>query len=887
MPDFDLFLIMLAVLFSLLLIAFVSNRFEISKKKKILEEVSKHGNEINQAHKELSYLLNNDRYLERKTIDFWIKRWSFLATLLRAAQNQKIINSDLGEKISKLCRMFENTEAEITGRNEAFIQQEQKKFEGLFSSIEKYPLTKSQIRSIITDEHANLVVAGAGTGKTSTIVGKAAYILKKGLAKPEEILLLSFGHDVKEEMNKRVKSLGPNLDVKTFHSLGLGIITDTNGIKPTVSELSSDRTKLDNKIQEFIETNLKDDNFSNLLNEYFLFHFNVYESIFDFKNNGEYFDYLRDQEIRSLKGDKVKSFEECEIANFLYVNGISYEYERDYEIQTASRKYRQYQPDFYLTDYGIYIEHFALNEHGYPPTFIDQNRYLEEIEWKRNLHTTNKTRLIETYSYEKSKGFLLKNLETKLKMQGVEFKKLPEDRIFEEIKKLGYVSRFTMLLSTFLNLYKSSNLSIQDLKEKAARAKTRERSQAFVNLFSYILTSYNNFLIASGEVDFNDMISLSESYVANNRYHPKYRYILVDEYQDISQSRYRLLRTLLDQSIECKLFCVGDDWQSIYRFTGSDLSLMAEFQKYFPYSKTLMLEQTFRFNNKICDFSSKFILQNPSQIRKTLSTNEKTENQTVKVIMTEFEPDSIDQVLDEINSKSLKTAEVFIIGRYNDQKPENLDEIRRRYSRLSIKFITAHSSKGTEADYVIAVGLNSGVYGFPCQIVDDPLLDLVLAKSDSFPNAEERRLFYVAVTRAKKEVYLIADKKSASEFVTEILNNDYDIKVTGETLNLTKCPECETGHIELVEWNGSKFYSCSNYPYCRYRPQVCPKCENGFLKKQTEDSYICINDHCGFKSRICPACKDGYLKVVNGPYSDFTGCSDFPDCRYREKIAAY
>jgi DNA helicase-4 len=300
-----------------------------------------------------------------------------------------------------------------------------------------------------------------------------------------------------------------------------------------------------------------------------------------------------------------------------------------------------------------------------------------------------------------------------------------------------------------------------------------------------------------------------------------------------------------------------------------------------------MLEQTFRFNNKICDFSSKFILQNPSQIRKTLSTNEKTENQTVKVIMTEFEPDSIDQVLDEINSKSLKTAEVFIIGRYNDQKPENLDEIRRRYSRLSIKFITAHSSKGTEADYVIAVGLNSGVYGFPCQIVDDPLLDLVLAKSDSFPNAEERRLFYVAVTRAKKEVYLIADKKSASEFVTEILNNDYDIKVTGETLNLTKCPECETGHIELVEWNGSKFYSCSNYPYCRYRPQVCPKCENGFLKKQTEDSYICINDHCGFKSRICPACKDGYLKVVNGPYSDFTGCSDFPDCRYREKIAAY
>jgi len=461
---------------------------------------------------------------------------------------------------------------------------------------------------------------------------------------------------------------------------------------------------------------------------------------------------------------------------------------------------------------------------------------------------------------------------------------LPEEQIFEEINKLGYVSRFAALLSTFLNLYKSSNLTIKDLKEKAKQTRAKARSQAFVDLFSHILASYNNFLIASGEVDFNDMIFLSQKYVAANKHELKYRYILVDEFQDISQSRSMLLKALLDQSPDCKLFCVGDDWQSIYRFTGSDLSLMTEFEKYFRYSKPLVLDQTFRFNDKICDFTSKFIQKNPNQIRKTLLTNEKAEKQTVKVILCESEPDSIEQVLEDINSRSLRKASVFMVGRYNYQEPENLGELRRKFSRLSIRFITAHSSKGTEADYVILVGMKSGVYGFPCQIVDDPLLDLVLAKADDFPNAEERRLFYVAVTRARKEAYLLSDRTNMSEFVTEILNNDYEVSAIGESSKMAKCPECKTGNIQAINWNDSTFYSCSNYPYCRYRPQTCPKCDNGFLKKKSETEYACINDYCNFEARICPTCDDGYLKIVKGPYSDFLGCSNFPDCHHREKM---
>jgi DNA helicase-4 len=882
MQDIDFFLILAIASVTLISAAIFSHQFKANKRKKTLLELSNRRCDINQAHEELNDLLNSDRYVERRTIDLWVKDWSFLFPLLKDLKKHKIIDTDLNEKTAMLFKMFEKAYEVIAVRNEAFIEQETKRFEWLFNSIEKYPLTKSQIRSIITDEYANLVVAGAGTGKTSIIMGKAAYILKKGLAKPEELLLLSFGRDVKEEMNKRIESLKLNLDVRTFHGLGLNIIANMEGKKPSVSEISTDKLKLDKKIEELITDNLHDEVFSKLLNDYFLFHINPYESIFNFRSRGEYIDYLKKQEVRSLKGDKVKSFEECEIANFLFSNGINYEYEREYEVPTASRKHRQYRPDFYLNDYGIYIEHLALDENGNTPTFIDQERYIEELNWKRHQHKTNKTKLIETYSYEKTNGNLLKNLERKLQEYDVKFKKLPEERIFDEINRLGYVSRFAALLSTFLNLYKSSNLSIKDLKEKAKQTQAKARSQAFVDLFSYILTSYNNLLIASGEVDFNDMIFLSQRYVAANKHQAKYRYILVDEFQDISQSRSMLLKALLDQSPGCKLFCVGDDWQSIYRFTGSDLSLMIEFQKYFGYSKPLLLDQTFRFNDKICEFTSKFIQKNPNQIHKTLLTNEKAEKQTVKVILTEFEPDSIDQVLGDINSRSLKKESVFIIGRYNYQQPENLDELRRKFPRISVKFITTHSSKGTEADYVILVGMKSGVYGFPCQIVDDPLLDLVLAKADNFPNAEERRLFYVAVTRARKEVYLLVDRNNVSGFITEILNNDYGVTVIGKSSETTKCPECGTGTIQAINWNDSTFYSCSNYPYCRYRPQTCPKCDNGFLEKESETKYVCVNDYCDFEARICPICNDGYLKTINGPYSDFVGCSNFPDCRHRE-----
>ena len=245
MQELELLLILLTFAFPLVFFYY----YITIRKKRSRDKLLQHRNDIDQAHLELTNLLKDDHYLARKTIDSWVEKWSFLFPFLMDLKKQKIVIPDLDEKMKLLLVMFENTYNATSERNEIFIQQETKKFAWLFNSVEKYPLTESQIRSIITDEYPNLVIAGAGTGKTSTIVGKAAYILRKGLAKPDEVLLLSFGRDVKKEMYRRIKALGLNLDVKTFHSLGLGIIAEVEDKKPSVSELSTDKAKLGKKLR--------------------------------------------------------------------------------------------------------------------------------------------------------------------------------------------------------------------------------------------------------------------------------------------------------------------------------------------------------------------------------------------------------------------------------------------------------------------------------------------------------------------------------------------------------------------------------------------------------------------------------------------------------------
>lgn len=833
---------------------------------------------LDSTQKQMEKLEGFNAYLSGKDKERWFELLQLVKTNLNC-----LISAEIPSKEHYLAVLeeIEGFRRFIIGYNGKFVEKEVVRFKDFFDTVESYPLTYNQRKAIVTDEKSNLVVAGAGTGKTSTIVGKAGYVMEKGLAVPDDVLLIAFNRDVVAEMNKRVYArLGKKLNVTTFHSFGLKVIAESEGIKPSVSELATDPMKLWKKILEFIQDRIDDEEFSRLINEYFLFHFLPYKSAFEFKSFGEYVEYLKKFDIRSLKGDRVKSFEECDIANFLYSNGITYEHEKSYEVKTADTRHRQYKPDFFLPDYGIYMEHFGIDRNGKTAPYISGKEYHEQIEWKRNTHKKYETLLIETYSYERVEGVLLSKLEEKLRRKGVVFNPLPRKRIFDELNALGRVNPVALLFSTFLNLYKSSGKTIEEI---AVNMDPKDRrTRVFLELFSKIYEDYTSYLERTGEIDFDDMVNKATNMVRQGKYLSRFKYVLVDEFQDMSQNRYRFLKSLLDQN-DCKLFCVGDDWQSIYRFAGSDISVMLDFQENFGYSERSFLEETFRFGEKLCDFSTKFILQNRNQIEKKITSSEK-DNKPVVTVTKGRTSNVLTSIADEIEQKG-EGKTVFIIGRYNYLEPPNLNEIVREHPRLAIRYMTAHSSKGLEADYVILIGLTSGKHGFPCQIADDPVLNLVLARGDLFPNAEERRLFYVSITRAKKHVYLVLDDDCrASTFISEIEQKGYEVNVVGESQKTLNCPLCRTGEVVLRRGEYGEFYSCSNYPYCDYRPKTCPECQRGFLCKNNS-IYQCSDDNCSFKVRICPACKDGYLTLRNGKYGHFYGCSSFPKCDHIEHEA--
>ena len=642
-----------------------------------------------------------------------------------------------------------DTEGYRARANNAFVVNEQVRSRELFDRIEARPLTDEQRRAVVVDEDRNLVVAAAGSGKTSVIVAKAGWLLQKGYRRPSELLLLAFAKDAQKEMEERVRSrLGDEaaagLTVRTFHSLGMSIIGAAEGKRPALAKVAEDDKALFDLLKGIIADLVADPKFSTVMLRWFEDHFAPYKSEHEFRTQGEYWAYVRANEIRSLQGEKVKSFEECEIANFLYLSGVPYEYERSYEHDTATSEKGQYQPDFYLPDAGIYIEHFGLNESGGTAPFIDREAYLQSMDWKRQLHAEHGTILIETFSYEKAAGKLTENLAAKLADHGVTLSPIPPADVFAVLEEQGRIDPFTRLVATFLQHYKGAQLTAEEVAERAAEAPDRPRAEAFLSVFGAIFERYQESLARLGQIDFHDMISNATEHVESGRYLSPFGYILVDEFQDISPGRARLLKALLDRSPTAQLFAVGDDWQAIYRFAGSDIAIMREFMERFGETERIDLATTFRCSDRIAAVATKFVLCNPAQIRKNVSSTRRADGTSVHVgLPGEKCPDTLREALNMIAGDAAKhdgTSTVLLLGRYKHTRPENMAQLEREHPDLSFSYRTVHSSKGLEDDYVVVLDLCSGKFGFPAEVTDDPLLDLVLAAPEGHPNAEERRL---------------------------------------------------------------------------------------------------------------------------------------------------
>jgi len=849
----------------------------------------RHSEEVILAADQLLAILDQASYIREKT---WLKccaKALSFEKLINGNFDRKAIGEDHWAAIHFLRDLAAKEKAVIREKRKLYIAKQYKAFATFFDKVESNPLTENQRKSCIINEENNLILAGAGTGKTSVMIARAGYLLKSGLAQKTDILMLAYANKAAEEMSQRVsdKLNGIKIDVSTFHSLGQKIVSQVEGGKPSLSVFATDEKLRLQFIQKNFNELLNDKSYRDIVVQYFNNY--LFEDIdpFAYETLGDHLDALKANEIRTLKGEQVKSYQECLIANFFFLNGVEYAYEAKYKYPTKTVDHRQYQPDFYLPQYDIYLEHYGVDRKGFPATYINPVEYQQSMQWKRQLHETKKTVCLETFHYQHKEGNLLESLKALLSSHEVRFKPLSQEEILTLHRENGTISMLEKLLNQMLKLYKSGNFSEYQLQEKAQEMDNPERFLSAIKLLTPLHKRYENYLQEKDDIDFDDMINKAIQYVRSGQYRSQWKHIMIDEFQDISSPRAQLIKELRQQVEDSTLFCVGDDWQAIYRFSGSDLNFTTEFKKTFGFTATTLLDKTFRFNNSICDVASSFVSRNPEQLQKRLSTHDTVNQPAVSILKAPNAADgdlkSLHKILSAISQRTKKKASVFILERFSFNLPSRseLQGLQREFTSLQLSPMTIHASKGKEADFVVLPTMGAGKYGFPSEKITHPLLDALLPRSQEFKQAEERRLFYVALTRARQRVYLITDMMSPSAFIEEFLKEKYPIALNEfltpknqRFFEALYCIVCETGKLVSRISNFGSFWGCSHFPMCKHTEKGCTTCESPMLRK--EQYKVCADEQCKNWVLTCSSCNADMVKRTNRSNgSVFWGCSNY------------
>ncbi|HEP0306931.1 TPA: DNA helicase IV [Providencia rettgeri] len=489
------------------------------------------------------------------------------------------------------------------------------RYHDFFQQVETSPLNYSQSLSVINGEDNVLVLAGAGSGKTSVLVARAGWLILRGLAKTKQILLLAFGRKAADEMNERIHSrLQQDIEAKTFHALALHIIREGSKKSPVISELETDTQK----------------RHTLLLNEW--------------------------REQCSAKKAQAKGWRE------------------------------------WLS---------------------------EELQWE-----------------------------------------IPDGEFWKDEK---ISTKVATRLDRWLSLMRMHGGSQKDMIENTAE-EIRDLFQKRIRLMAPLLKAWKSALKDEGAIDFSGLIHQAINILEKGRFISPWKHILVDEFQDISPLRAKLLQVLRKQNKQTTLFAVGDDWQAIYRFSGAELDLTTSFEHNFGIGELCALDTTYRFNERIGEVANQFILQNPMQLDKPLNSLTKGNKKSVILLY----EDALERLLDKMSGYVLDDETILVLARYHYLKPNILDKAKTRWPKLNIQFMTIHASKGQQADHVIICGLNSGKDGFPAPARESIIEQALLPKPEDFDHAEERRLLYVALTRAKQQVWLLYHPEKPSEFVDEL-----------------------------------------------------------------------------------------------------------------------
>ncbi|MFX1260089.1 MAG: topoisomerase DNA-binding C4 zinc finger domain-containing protein, partial [Promethearchaeota archaeon] len=664
-----------------------------------------------------------------------------------------------------------------------------------------------------------------------------------------------------------------------------------------------------------------------------------------FEDKEEYFKYLRNMRYTTLNNQSVKSIAERDIANFLFMNNVKFEYEPLVDWVDDSKEDKEYHPDFYLPKYDIYIEHWGLNkELEVPPWFsITSKEYKNLRKWKLSQFKKHKKILVETWDYEKSNNELIPKLKEKLLESNpkIEFTPLSYEELIKKTSEfMDKRDEIINLVASFIKIAKSNFFTVEDIAKRIKSKKYSTKQKLFGQIAVEVYKKYQDFLKKENKIDFNDMINLAAQIIKKNpeKYLNTYDHILVDEFQDISYQRMELINSFVNENSNTKLFCVGDDWQSIYRFNGSNVTFFVNFRDFFPNPELSYLNRNYRSSPQIVDTSSKLISYNKNQIEKKIySTNPNCPKPILFVFseklthLQKIQPPYIHKLIEALLNEKVKPEEITVISRFN----KNLKDIEvycgargiqiEEYAgklRPGVRFYSAHKSKGSESTHVIITDLTSGIYGFPCEIQDSSVFELARRFEKKRFIEEERRLFYVAFTRSKKFLYLFSIENNYSMFLNEIgpyidrvyvdsfdnwiqiLSNFVIPTINGklgESELPVLCPDC--GRL-LKEREGKygKFLGCTGYPQCRFTFNLkdkdaisCPRCGNMLVVRKGRYGMFlgCMNyPQCNFTFNLerpskdyiyCPKCRRR-LVVRSEKYGRFIGCTGYPECKFTFNI---
>jgi DNA helicase-4 len=753
------------------------------------------------------------------------------------------------------------------------------RFKTFFTKSEKFRLNAMQRNVSMSFAPETLVVAGAGTGKTTVLLGRSKYLFLDSRADAKNILLLAFNKKASEEIAERAKLLDLPIVSQTFHGFAKRVLEvaalhlgeNSPSMFRTVESTKEIAFSSSSQVEQFLTQSLEHLEDEELTTQLFLFFSQYMVPQYDhdeFESIEEYAQYVRSGIPVTLKNDRVKSHGEWLIANFLFAHQIPYTYEGLYVGQEDRKSW--HHPDFVLNK-GLVIEYFGCDRDGKTAPGIDPEAYSNQIAWKREVHSRNGSTLIELTYQDLKDGLLIKKLRAALINEKLNLVPLSREKILLAANRLGYSTKLLRVLHRFLDFYRSSGMTESELR---ASAGSDERSKVFIEIFLRVYSQYLGEIERQMHPDFTGLILEATKVLNNTPGFLPFDQVMIDEFQDISAARWALIESIRKSNPDIHFTFVGDDWQAIYEFAGSDPAIMLSLGNWSKERKRVYLDETFRMPQELCTVSGDFVMRNRIQIPKELKGMGKTAEHSPALTFhwdttTGDSLTNIKEVIARIgDASSDPEKELLVLGRYRKDLPSlaQLDALWAGHVRV----MTVHSSKGLEADYVIIADVNSSKGGFPSLIHDDPLLDLVRTKDSSYKHAGERRVFYVGITRARLECHVISSIEAPSTFALEFYNSAWGEHRGFDESKVSNCPACKSGWLTRNEKLSG--LGCTNWPVCSFRTPPCPSCGHPMRVRDGQPgSYVCAK-HPTANHEKCPSCSWGSLIEKNSVNGPFLGC---------------